>query len=112
MQLLPLLKFKLYVVMVIASMVWTTAWAVESIVEEHTSDMFWLMAGIASFLGVSLIAVLQWVAISFMKDIKMEIKHIRAEYGLRIHSTELAIEALRTRQDVEIQAAMRKGGAE
>jgi len=112
MKLRNLIKVKLHISAIAAGIIWTTAFAVDSIIEEHTSDMFWLMAGIASFLGVSLIAVLQWIAISFMRDIKLEIKHIRSEYGLRIHGAELAIEALRTRQDVEIQAAMRKGGAE
>ena len=55
----------------------------------------------SGFLLFAIIAVLQWVIISFMRDIKLEIKHVRAEYGLRIHGAELAIEALRTRQEVE-----------
>lgn len=100
-----LIKIKLHVTLLVTALIWTTAAAVESIIEEHTADMFWLMASVAGFLAVSLVAVLQWIAISFMRDIKLEIKHIRAEYGLRIHSTELAIEALRTRQEVESRNA-------
>ena len=96
-----LIKIKLHITLLVTATIWTTALATKSIVDEHAVDLFWTMLSVSGFLLFAIIAVLQWVIISFMRDIKLEIKHVRAEYGLRIHGAELAIEALRTRQEVE-----------
>ena len=96
-----LIRIKLHVALLTAGVMWTTAFAAKSIVEEHAVDLFWMMIGVSGFLLFTVIAVLQWVAISFMRDMKNEIKHIRSEYGLRIHANELAIESLRTRAGIK-----------
>jgi len=101
-QIKQIVKIKLHVTLLVMTVIWTTAAAVESIVEQHTTDLFWFMTAVAGFLGVALIAVLQWIAISFMKDMKQELKLIRGEHGLRLHAVEMDVQALRTQYDMHM----------
>lgn len=114
-----IIKIKLHIAMSVAGVVLTTAFAVESIVAEHPQDVVNILIYIATGLGGALLALLTWIFIMLVNDLKKELRQMNADlrqlitnHGLRIHANELAIEALRTRHEVEDQSPRRRGGAE
>ena len=113
------IKIKFHMTMWVASVVLTTAFAVESIVKEHPQDVVNILIYMTTGLGGALLALLTWIFIMLVNDLKKELRQMNNDlrqlitnHGLRIHANELAIEALRTRHEVEDQSSRRRGGAE
>jgi hypothetical protein len=114
-----LIHIKIHVVLIVSGIVWTTALATQSIVAEHPQDIVNVLIYIATGLGAAMLGLLTWIFIMLVNDQKKELRQMNADlrqlitnHGLRIHANELAIEALRTRHEVEDQSSRRSGGAE
>jgi hypothetical protein len=103
-----LIRIKLHVALLVAGVVWTTSYATVSIVEEHPADIVNMLLVIVSGLCDALVALLVFVVMMMINDLKREVRQqntdlrqLIANHGLRIHANELAIESLRARAGIK-----------
>jgi len=103
-----LIRIKLHVALLVAGVVWTTSYATVSIAEEHSEDIVNMLLVIVSGLGAAFVALLVFVVMMMINDLKREVRQQNTDlrqlitnHGLRIHANELAIESLRARAGID-----------
>jgi len=103
-----LIHIKIHIALIVAGIVWTTAYATVSIAEEHSADIVNMRWTLASGLGAALVALLVFVVMMMINDLKREVRQQNTDlrqlitnHGLRIHANELAIESLRARAGID-----------